>query len=52
MKPVLIALTTGLATISFLLLPASASHKEAPDPVKIQKEIAGYLYQELNELTD
>ena len=42
--------TTALAifsVIALLLFSACASRKEAPDPVKVQEEIAGYRNQEL-----
>jgi hypothetical protein len=42
MKKILITLTATLAAVSFLLLPACASRKEAPDPVKFQEQIAEY----------
>lgn len=41
------AITAALAAISILLLPACASRKEAPDPVKVQEQIAEYRSQEL-----
>ena len=44
-------LTTFLAiflAIALLLFSACASRKEAPDPVKVQEEIAGYRNQELD----
>jgi hypothetical protein len=40
MKKTLITLTATLALVSFLLLPACASRKETPDPVKVQEQIA------------
>jgi hypothetical protein len=46
MKKITIYLTVILSTISLLLLPACASNKEAPDPVKMQEEIAEYRSQE------
>ncbi len=48
MKKILFAITATLAAISFLLLPACASRKEAPDPVKVQEQIAEYRNQELD----
>jgi peptidoglycan hydrolase CwlO-like protein len=48
MKKILITLIAALVTISFLLLPACASRKEAPDPVKVQEQIAEYRSQELD----
>jgi hypothetical protein len=48
MKKMLITLSATLTAISFLLLPACASRKEAPDPVKVQEQIAEYRSQELD----
>ncbi len=48
MNKILITLTATLAAVSFLLLPACASRKEAPDPVKVQEQIAEYRSQELD----
>jgi len=48
MKKILITATATLAAISFLLLPACASRKEAPDPVKVQEQIAEDRSQELD----
>jgi hypothetical protein len=48
MKKILITLIAILATISVLLLPACASLKKAPDPVKVQAKIAEYRSQELD----
>lgn len=48
MKKILSYLTAILTAISFLLLPACAWHKEAPDPVKVQEQIAEYRSQELD----
>jgi hypothetical protein len=47
MKKILITLTATLTAISFLLLPGCASRKEAPDPVKVQEQLAEYRSQEL-----
>ncbi len=48
MRKITITATAAIATISFLLLPACASRKEAPDPVKGQEQIAEYRNQELD----
>jgi hypothetical protein len=48
MKKILSYLTAILTAISFLLLPACASNKEAPDPAKVQEQIAEYRSQELD----
>ena len=47
MKEKLVEFTVALAVISFLFLPACASRKEAPDPVKVQEQIAEHRNQEL-----
>ena len=47
MKTTLSVLVAIIASISFLLLPACASRNEAPDPIKVQEEIAEYRNQEL-----
>ncbi len=47
MKTTLTALAAIIAAISILLLPACASRKDAPDPIKVQEEIADYRNQEL-----
>jgi hypothetical protein len=47
MKATLTVLVATIAAISFLSLPACASRKEAPDPIKVQEEIAEYRSQEL-----
>jgi chromosome segregation ATPase len=47
MKVTLTVLVATIAAISFLFLPACALRKEAPDPVKVQEEIAEYRNQEL-----
>ena len=48
MKTTFAVLTATITAISVLLLPACASRKEAPDPVKVQEEIAEYRNQELD----
>jgi len=48
MKKTLKSLAVMFTVISFLLLPACASRKEAPDPVKVQEQIAEYRAQELD----
>lgn len=48
MKIVFVAMAVVLSTISLFLVPACASRKEAPDPVKVQEEIAEYRKQEVD----
>ncbi len=48
MKTTFAVLAATITAISVLLLAACASHKEAPDPVKVQEEIAEYRNQELD----
>ena len=47
MKTVLIAMAAALSLLVISLLPACASRNEAPDPIKIQEQIAEYRLQEL-----
>lgn len=47
MKTILMAMAVVFWTICILLLPACASPNKAPDPVKLQEEIAKYRNQEL-----
>lgn len=47
MKATLTVLISTIAATSLLLLPACASRKDAPDPIKVQEEIAEYRNQEL-----
>ena len=47
MKITLTAFAAVIAALFTLLLLACASNKEAPDPVKVQEEIAEYRVQEL-----
>lgn len=47
MKEIPVGFMAALAVISFLFLPACASHEEASDPVKVQEQIAEYRNQEL-----
>ncbi len=47
MKTTLAALAAIIAAITILLLPACASRKDAPDPIKVQEKIAEYRNQEL-----
>jgi hypothetical protein len=48
MKKLLITLTAILTTVSILMLPGCSSLKKAPDPVKVQEQIAEYRSQELD----
>jgi hypothetical protein len=48
MKKTLRSLAVMFTVTSFLLLPACASRKEAPDPVKVQEQISEYRSQELD----
>ena len=41
------AMAIIIAAISILLQPSCASHTDAPDPVRVQEEIAEYRQQEL-----
>jgi predicted secreted protein len=47
MKTTFAVLAAIISAISILFLPACASRKDAPDPVKVQEEIAEYRNQEL-----
>lgn len=47
MKTTLTAVAAVLTALTLALLPACASRKEAPDPLKVQAEIAEYRSQEL-----
>jgi hypothetical protein len=47
MKTTLTVSAATIVAISFLFLPACASRKEAPDPIKVQEEISEYRNQEL-----
>jgi hypothetical protein len=47
MKTTLTALAAVIAALSMVQLLACASRTEAPDPVKVQEEIAEYRLQEL-----
>lgn len=47
MKTSFAVTATTIAAISFFLLPACASRKDAPDPIKVQEESAEYRNQEI-----
>jgi hypothetical protein len=47
MKMILTSAAVLVTALSLALLPACASRKEAPDPIKVQEEIAEYRKQEL-----
>jgi len=47
MKMILTSAAVVITALSLALLPACASRKEAPDPIKVQEEIAEYRNQEL-----
>jgi hypothetical protein len=47
MKTTLAVMVAVLTAMTLTLLPACASRKEAPDPIKVQEEIAEYRNQEL-----
>jgi len=47
MKTTLTVTISTIAAISLLLLPACASRKDAPDPIKVKEEIAEYRNEEL-----
>jgi hypothetical protein len=47
MKTTLTAVAAVITALTLTLLPACASHEEAPDPIKVQEEIAEYRDQEL-----
>ena len=48
MKIIFVAPAVVLLTISILLVPACSSRNEAPDPVKVQEEIAEHRKQEVD----
>jgi len=48
MKKILVEFTAAVAVMSLLLLPACASRNEAPDPVRVQEEIAEHRVQEVD----
>jgi len=48
MKKLPVASITTVVAIAFLVLAACASRKEAPDPVKVQEEVAEYRGQEID----
>lgn len=52
MNKILTAILAIAALGAVLLLPACASRKEAPDPVKVQEQIAEYRAQELALVRD